>query len=256
MTTDNRPEEFTGQWVCEFLERERIAPGSHSPSDDDCDQLAETLNVLRFDCSHDPKRVCRFYPSMNKCVPPQTAYYDKERYGWFYPLQLAISLMQTCVPDAIESLTGHLRAPRELWPGQQELCQEFVENLNALSAVMMALPGLQCSGPLSPRWHYFAFELAEEFRMAARRANRGRPLGLSNQGPVASFVAGMVPYITGETPSVEAVARELQREQKTKKRPFGTTISEMLGEAFDEGGRFMSLEELLAARDRETKGQG
>ena len=43
-------------------------------------------------------------------------------------------------------------------------------------------------------------------------ANPGTVLRLSNNGPLARYVAAVVPHITGERPSPGAVGRFLQRE--------------------------------------------
>jgi hypothetical protein len=59
-------------------------------------------------------------------------------------------------------------------------------------------------------WHDLAEFVATAFRLAMAGTNE-KPLGASNDGPVARFVAAVIPKLTGETPSVAAVGKHLGR---------------------------------------------
>ncbi len=64
-------------------------------------------------------------------------------------------------------------------------------------------------------WHDFAGELANAFRYAMCFTNPGLPLRNGDDGPVARFLAAIIPLITGEAPTPVAVARHLQRASRT-----------------------------------------
>jgi hypothetical protein len=66
------------------------------------------------------------------------------------------------------------------------------------------------------RWHEVAPLIANAFRDAVRPRNPTLTLGNSDQGSVARFVAAVVPQITGEEPTVAAVAARLKTTGKNK----------------------------------------
>ena len=81
-------------------------------------------------------------------------------------------------------------------------------------AAALARPLAWSWGPLAIahcRWHGHAAELADAFRVAMRSTNPDLELGLSNDGPLVRFLAFVIPQITGEEPSMDAIARHLQR---------------------------------------------
>ncbi len=51
------------------------------------------------------------------------------------------------------------------------------------------------------------------FGTAMRPTNPGVRLEIGNTGPVSRFVAAAVPLISGERPTVDAVAQELKRQR-------------------------------------------
>jgi hypothetical protein len=59
-------------------------------------------------------------------------------------------------------------------------------------------------------WHDIAHRLVLAFVSAMRSTNAGFKLGLSNEGPCQRFVAAVVPHVTGELPSVQAVGKWLK----------------------------------------------
>jgi len=63
-------------------------------------------------------------------------------------------------------------------------------------------------------WHDIAVAVASSFRLAMAEKNPHDRFGFSNDGPVARFVAEVVPMITGETPRVETVAQHLKRARR------------------------------------------
>jgi hypothetical protein len=70
--------------------------------------------------------------------------------------------------------------------------------------------------PELPDWHALADILASAFRLAMQP--HGLSLGNSNNGPLARFVAAVIPRITGEEPSVEAVGKHLMRIARKKSK--------------------------------------
>jgi hypothetical protein len=59
-------------------------------------------------------------------------------------------------------------------------------------------------------WHSYTEILSGSFKLAMAGANPDREFGQSNDGPVARFVAAIIPHITGETPTVGAVSKRLK----------------------------------------------
>jgi hypothetical protein len=63
-------------------------------------------------------------------------------------------------------------------------------------------------------WRDHAVDLAREFVLWHRIIQPDKPMGISEGGPVATYVAAVVPFITGEAPSVGAVARFLKENKE------------------------------------------
>jgi hypothetical protein len=61
------------------------------------------------------------------------------------------------------------------------------------------------------QWHFFADDLADEFRVAMRSTNPKREFKDSHNGPVQAFLVAVIPLITGENPNGAAVAQYLRR---------------------------------------------
>jgi hypothetical protein len=125
--------------------------------------------------------------------------------------------------DCSEALKAAQRSRSEV---MLRLCQEDLVALDALIAAVAAtrvrhsllLPISQLAPPIE-RWHHFAEDLADAFRGAMHSTNPGLELRLSNNGPVVRFLKALVPEITGEEPTLNSVARYLQRsEQKGHRR--------------------------------------
>jgi hypothetical protein len=88
--------------------------------------------------------------------------------------------------------------------------------IDTLLAAVEAVCELELYHPVAPgrkQWHGFASNVAFDFGVCLKRANPGLTIRISNDGPPARYVAVVVPYITGEKPTVTAVARELQRQK-------------------------------------------
>lgn len=63
-------------------------------------------------------------------------------------------------------------------------------------------------------WHHHATSLASHFVRRLRECNSDIDVGLSNHGPVAAFVAAVIPFITGETPNLGTVAAFLKENRE------------------------------------------
>jgi hypothetical protein len=73
----------------------------------------------------------------------------------------------------------------------------------------------------SPRWEPIGPILAEDLQNALLPANPRVRLRLSNRGPVARFVAKVVPLLTGDHPTTGSVATQLKTERSTGKTAPG-----------------------------------
>lgn len=73
--------------------------------------------------------------------------------------------------------------------------------------------------PEHKNWHGIAEHVAASFRLAMAANNPDDRFGYSNDGPVARFVAAVVPMVTGEdAPHVDTVAQHLKRKRKARKQ--------------------------------------
>ena len=63
-------------------------------------------------------------------------------------------------------------------------------------------------------WHALCAAVATQFIYAMKR----QTFGVSNDGPVPRFVSAIVPYITGEQPTVAAVGKRLKDIARTTKQ--------------------------------------
>jgi hypothetical protein len=73
--------------------------------------------------------------------------------------------------------------------------------------------------PARVSWHDFAFDLAQAYIFAVQVAwPQERTLGISNDGPVARFVAALVPYLTGQAaPTANAVSVHLKQQLRARR---------------------------------------
>ncbi len=185
--TSDPPAELTGAWLRALLERERVVRGSHLPPSN-CDKLARNLAGYRELCARDARR---------------------------QQLRSAIDKLRGLLPGEIE----HMRRIAASYRANGEHPEDVALVLRQIVTAQDFLAGAWETWrvgicPIVPlgRWQDFAWSLAGQFRDAMEAANPGIVLQLSNDGPVARYVAAVVPHITGERPSVGAVAKFLQRE--------------------------------------------
>jgi hypothetical protein len=73
--------------------------------------------------------------------------------------------------------------------------------------------------PARVSWHDFAFDLAQAYIFAVQVAwPQERTLGISNDGPVARFVAALAPHLTGESaPTTNAVSVRLKQQLRARR---------------------------------------
>lgn len=93
-----------------------------------------------------------------------------------------------------------------------ELAQYFVKN------GILVVNGSDIVFSKRKNWHNIAATIATHFTYAMV----GQKLGTSNEGPVARFVHAVIPMITGETPTLGAVAKRLKDMVKRTKAQTGT----------------------------------
>jgi hypothetical protein len=90
-------------------------------------------------------------------------------------------------------------------PAWIESCNEHISRLAAAIAALAAVvPHLKSSGLWPPRratWRDHAVALAQHFVDRIRECNPGHQIGVSDDGPVTSFVRAVIPLITEETPT-------------------------------------------------------
>lgn len=194
MLGDDRPDKLTGPWLRELLDRNRVVRGQglahRPPSIRECHWLAESLNSLGF---------------MAKAEL------------WRRSLRQALDMLEESLPRERDYWVARLRE----WSGVMRLgAVARIQALDTLAGGIEAVRRLKDYDATPPveQWHDFAPDLARMFREAMERANPGLRLGLSDKGPVAQYVAAVIPYITGDRPTSNAVARHLQR-QKAKFQP-------------------------------------
>lgn len=87
------------------------------------------------------------------------------------------------------------------------------------------------------RWHHFVVFLAEKFRDAVQAANPSLPrLANSNDGPVSRFLVAIVPHITAETPTPDAVRKWLRDHPTPETAGYGRELQKQeLGGAQPDG---------------------
>ncbi len=88
-----------------------------------------------------------------------------------------------------------------------DLIQSNLEILLHKSTVLR----LEQEGELVKRWQELAHEISEVFRETMKGSEEHPLLRYSNAGPVARFVAAVIPCITGDNPTIQAVAQHLKR---------------------------------------------
>jgi hypothetical protein len=67
----------------------------------------------------------------------------------------------------------------------------------------------------SSEWHRYVEPVASEFKNAMKSTNR-KPPANSNTGPVAVFLAKVIPFISDEKPTQHAIMRYLQARERAK----------------------------------------
>ena len=110
---------------------------------------------------------------------------------------------------------------------ERRLCDQFYNFFEAMNAhdfsLDMDMGGLM---PANDKWSHFAVVIADDFKQAMTPNNPTLHLGISNEGPVPSFVQAVVPMMTGEEPSVWAVAQCLKRRARKMTAAPNTTVKE------------------------------
>jgi hypothetical protein len=66
------------------------------------------------------------------------------------------------------------------------------------------------------RWQWLANVLPIDFEIAMRSTNRNYKTGLSHNGPLARFIAAVVPSLTGQHPTPDSVATQLKKLRKLR----------------------------------------
>jgi hypothetical protein len=117
---------------------------------------------------------------------------------------------------------------RTLEFGPSGLLQIFLDecggDLRALKALIPPIQkalsrSLDASGKFFPKsegWHDFVFELANAFCDAIRSTNPDLEITMSNEGAMARFLVAIIPHISAENPSLNGVARYVQRNRAPK----------------------------------------
>jgi hypothetical protein len=131
------------------------------------------------------------------------------------------------VRDAIEVLTSFFEERRRAYrskdgtasskiiKSERQLYQQFHCFVLAMEAHDFRLDMDVDEAALMPRldrWRHIAVAVATVFTTAMIPQEFGR----SNEGPVARFVAAVMPLMTGERPAVSAVAQQLKRRARQK----------------------------------------
>jgi hypothetical protein len=133
----------------------------------------------------------------------------------------AIHALRQALPPIRQELSSWAARIIELKLEQMESCSKIIEELKHVDELMAALDKITPNSGVFPisdglpaidSWHEYATELADLFRDAVSTSNpRAARLGNSNDGPVARFLSVVIPVISSEYPSIEALAQSLKR---------------------------------------------
>jgi hypothetical protein len=132
------------------------------------------------------------------------------------------------VGAAIQILMCFFDQRRQSWPRassqvlvrEQRLYDLFRDFVSGMAAHEFQLDMDIDAGAMMPRlesWRHVAGSVASAFT----RAMLPQEFGRSNEGPVARFVAAVMPLMTNEKPTVAAVAQRLKRQARGKSSQQG-----------------------------------
>jgi hypothetical protein len=125
------------------------------------------------------------------------------------------------VCDAIQTLMCFFDQRSQAWRGapaevvdrERQLYDRFRDFVQAMTAHDFLLGMDRDDAALMPRlenWHHVAEGVVAGFRLAMHPVK----LGSSNEGPVARFVAAVMPLMTGDHPTASAVSQHLKRQKR------------------------------------------
>ena len=105
---------------------------------------------------------------------------------------------------SLDRVETHLRTLSGLAPENADSYRMMRE----LVTMMRYSPATACAP--APTWRTFARALAGDFDAAMRPANPGMRGGIGHDGPLARFIAAVVPILTGEHPAPGTVTNVLK----------------------------------------------
>jgi hypothetical protein len=197
---------FTTECVRQVL-REVLHRRQALPSDAEIERLAEMLNQARGFVA-----LAREFPpdehSVRDAIEVLADFFEKRRlqamsHAKWYGGEKGASLVRAEVQlhDLYLALEQALRATEDAFRAFLEAMSHHDWSLDMDTTVLM---------PKHERWHDVSVAVAAAFRLAMASVRPGR-LGSSSDGPVARFVAAVLPQIAHERVTPAAVAKHLHR---------------------------------------------
>lgn len=189
---------ITGARLQELCDQKKVVKGDmHKPSPAAWARLAMFVNVLRNDAMDIDARQRRY----SQILPEVQGETDR--------------LLEERRRDASRATVNPLVDER----GIERAIAAFEQLQAGIQAVRshVFFPGHEPIGMRPNRkgskWPSYTGILATIFVEAMEETNPGVAIGLGDDGPVARFIAAVIPFITGENPKPAAIARCLQRAQ-------------------------------------------
>ena len=190
-----------GTHMRRWLRDEKIIVGTWLlPTAEACQELADVIGGLRL--SVGSQESLDTHEARRSACAEAVHTLLTELPAWEDELQGSLERYPTTVDWFIKRKSQELAALRALG--------EAVENAQAELKFLLRFSLTDFIHPLR-KWHDFVEALAELFIGAVLSTNEDLTIGLSNDGAVVRFLAAAIPHITGETPSLQTVARYLQR---------------------------------------------
>lgn len=188
---------ITGATLGDLCDRERVVKDRNPPSLAAWTKLAMVIHVLRDDAldrDADRRRLLQLLSKVDDEIDRQL---DELR------ILASVGPVNPLV-DYSRRVGGAVAALEQLYAGIKAVRGE---------AFFQAREPIARPGRGGTKWHGYAGILATHFADAMNEANPSVEIGLSDKGPVSSFLVVVIPLVTGEHPKKPAVVRYLQRKQ-------------------------------------------
>ncbi len=194
---------FTTAWLKSLMAEKRVLKGGHWK-----EFSSEALQHLVSDISS--RAFCHLHPPQS--APELQSLHDEDGIEAAQVLLASLSARRNTLRRllAINEFRQHDPCNVALALKNSEAIALLEAAIEAVDNVMPLLSA-QERPVVQLRWQDHACSLAECFMRWRRIIQPELPVGLSIDGPVATFVASVMPFITGDKPSVSAAGTFLKR---------------------------------------------